>query len=343
MGKKYLKKIGNCLFLLSVFGLTLWSVFYGEDLGQVLNFLRDADGKYVIASVICVILFILGESLVIHYLMQTLGQRHKISHCCLYSFIGFFYSCITPSASGGQPMQVIAMRKDDIPVAVSTVVLAIVTVTYKLVLVIMGLLVLLIRPAQVMVYLQDVEGILYLGLGLNVVFIVALLLMIFQPGLVRVCAQKVMALLNRIRPFRHPEKQAERLERLTRQYEGAADFYRGNKHVIVNVFLITLVQRIVLFLITWLTYRAFGLSGEHFWVIVTLQAMIAVAADMMPLPGGMGISENLFLMIFLPVFGEDFILPAMMISRGISYYTQLIISAVMTAAASFIIRDKKRK
>ena len=69
--------------------------------------------------------------------------------------------------------------------------------------------------------------------------------------------------------------------------------------------------------------------------------MISVAADMLPLPGGMGVSENLFLEIFEPIFGEELILPGMVISRGISYYTQLLISAVMTIAASFIIKEEK--
>ena len=80
-------------------------------------------------------------------------------------------------------------------------------------------------------------------------------------------------------------------------------------------------------------------------MILILQAMISVASDMLPLPGGMGVSESLFLVIFLPFFGEELILPAMVLSRGIGYYTQLLISAVMTAAASFILReaDGKRK
>ena len=71
--------------------------------------------------------------------------------------------------------------------------------------------------------------------------------------------------------------------------------------------------------------------------------MISVAVDMLPLPGGMGISETLFLTIFEPVFGPDLILPAMVVSRGVSYYSQLLISAVMTAAASFILGGKRKK
>lgn len=341
MGTKRLKKYLNLLFLLAVFLLTVWSVFHGQDLNRLIDCLSSADPACIAPSVVCVILFILGESIIIHYLMGTLGTRVQFSHCCLYSFIGFFYSCITPSASGGQPMQVIAMRKDRIPVAVSTVVLAIVTITYKLVLVLLGAAVLLFRPPAVMVCLEPAEPIIYLGMFLNVVCIVLLLLLVFRPGIVRSLASRVLALINRIRPFRHPEKQAARLERIVGQYEGTASFYRTHKRVILYVLALTFLQRILLFSVTWFTYRAFHLSGQTFPVVTTLQGMISVAVDMLPLPGGMGISENLFLNIFLPVFGEALVLPGMVISRGISYYTQLFISAVMTAAAAFLIKEKK--
>ena len=77
--------------------------------------------------------------------------------------------------------------------------------------------------------------------------------------------------------------------------------------------------------------------------IVVLQGMISVAVDMLPLPGGMGISESLFLSIFAPICGT-LTLPAMVISRGLSYYTELILSAVMTVVAHFTIgRPRKQK
>ena len=339
----FIKKYFNYLFLGLVFGFTLWSVFRGEDLVRVLDYLEDANDLYLIPSIFCVLLFILGESAVIFYLFSILGTRVKLSHCCLYSFIGFFYSCITPSASGGQPMQVIAMRKDNIPVAVSSVVLAIVTITYKMVLVLIGIAVLVLRPDSLMVYLDPVMGIMYLGIFLNIICISLLLLLVFHPMLMRVMAQWLLDLISRIRPSKKRASRQAKLEHLLNQYNGSAEFYRTHKHTIVYVFLITLLQRLVLFFITWLTYRSFALEGHSISLIVLLQAMISVAADMLPLPGGMGVSENLFLEIFHPIFGEALTLPAMMISRGISYYTQLIISGIMTLAAAFIITDKKKK
>lgn len=335
------KKIFNAVFLVTVFCLTMWAVFKGQDLNALLYYLSNAEASFIAASVVCVVAFILSESVIIHYLMKCLGVRTQFSHCCLYSFIGFFYCCITPSASGGQPMQVVYMRKDRIPVAVSTVVLAIITILYKMVLVLIGTAVMVFRPAAVMPYLEPAEGIIWLGLVLNVICIAALLILVFWPNLVRRMTRWVMTLIGKIRPFKNPEKQTARVERILSQYTGTSEFFRNHIPVVFNVFIITLVQRIILFFVTWLTYKAFSLSGHSMPAVVTLQAMISVAVDMLPLPGGMGISETLFLDIFRPVFGEALVLPGMVLSRGISYYTQLLISAVMTVIATFIIKERK--
>ena len=74
--------------------------------------------------------------------------------------------------------------------------------------------------------------------------------------------------------------------------------------------------------------------------IVLLQGMISVAVDMLPLPGGMGISEKLFLEMFVPVFGT-ITLPAMIVSRGLGYYTELLVSAVFTVVAHLMIGRTK--
>ncbi len=65
---------------------------------------------------------------------------------------------------------------------------------------------------------------------------------------------------------------------------------------------------------------------------------------MLPLPGGMGISETLFLKIFPPVFGSTLLLPAMVLSRGLGYYGELLVSAVFTIVAQLTIgKYEKRK
>ena len=76
--------------------------------------------------------------------------------------------------------------------------------------------------------------------------------------------------------------------------------------------------------------------------LVLLQSTISVSADMLPLPGGMGISEHLFLTIFDPIFYGDLLLPAMVLSRGIAYYVQLLFSAAVTLGAHILV-DRRQK
>lgn len=343
MTKQTRKRIGSAVFFFAILSLTLWYVFRDENLTKIAAYLSDADFRYVALSVAAVIAFILGESVVLCYLLHKLGTKPNIGHCCMYSFIGFFYSAITPSASGGQPMQVLYMRRDGIPGAVSTVVLAIVTITYKLVLVVVGLAVMLFRPAGVMGCLEDVQALMYLGLALNVICVALLLTAVFHPRVIQGILGPLVKLLHRIRPFREPEQVMNRVQAALDRYRDTAAFFRREPKIIAIVFLITLVQRFCLFSVVYFTYQAFGLSGQSAITTILLYAMISVAVDMLPLPGGMGVSETLFLAIFEPIFGPELVLPGMIVCRGISYYTQLLISGIMTGAAQFVFREKKRE
>ena len=55
------KAIFNTIFLILIFSITVYMVFKGEDLGEIIHTVRQADPVYLLISVVCVVLFILGE------------------------------------------------------------------------------------------------------------------------------------------------------------------------------------------------------------------------------------------------------------------------------------------
>ena len=330
----------NLLFLVVVFGLTMYFVFRGKDIGDIISTARDADGKYLILSLICVVLFILGESLIIFYMMRTLGAKVKMTHCALYSFVGFFFSCITPSASGGQPMQIFYMKKDKLPIPVTTLVLMIVTITYKAVLVVIGLLICVFGGDFLRSYLGDYMWVFYLGVGLNVFCVTLMMTLVFAPGLAKWIMVKGLHSIAHIRILKPKKSRLEKLEASMDEYHATAAFWASHKRTILNVFLITFVQRCILFTVTYWVYRALGLHEYGIITITILQAVISVSVDMLPLPGGMGISETLYMVMFVPVFGP-LMLPSMLLSRGIAYYGQMLISALMTCVAHLTIGGKQ--
>ena len=336
------KIIGNGIFLFLVLGLTLYGVFHGEDLGLIWENVKKADNRYLFPAVICVIFFIWGESIIIHYLLYTLQIRLKKWKCFLISSVGFFFSCITPSASGGQPMQMVYLKKEKIPISVSSVVLMIVTITYKLVLVLLGIFVLFFQPRITETYMQNVMPVMWLGLWLNVFCVTAMLVLVFHPDLARTILVKGLELLEKLHLMRRKSSRLEKLNASMDQYRATAVYLKEHVRVLIEVFAITVFQRFALFMGTWFVYRSFGLSKYSAGVIALLQGSISVSVDMLPLPGGMGISEKLFSIIFLPIFGSQLLLPGMILSRGLGYYTELIISALFTIVANFTIGRKKR-
>ena len=162
------KIIGNGIFLILVFVLTIYGVFHGEDLEAMTEAIRKADKRMLVPGVALVLFFIWGESVILWYMMRSFGILVKKRICFLFSSVGFFFSCITPSASGGQPMQIYYMKKEKIPIPVATVILMVVTITYKLVLVVIGLGVFLFGGGFRERYLGEVLPVFYLGVLLNV-------------------------------------------------------------------------------------------------------------------------------------------------------------------------------
>ena len=71
------------------------------------------------------IAYILLEAVNIGRTLKALGEQSKFIKNVKYALIGFFFSSITPAASGGQPMQVYYMHKEKISVANSTLALLI--------------------------------------------------------------------------------------------------------------------------------------------------------------------------------------------------------------------------
>ena len=329
--KKKQKMMFNVLFLIAIFAFTFYGLLKDEELPQIFQSLHLANHWYLLLGICMVVIFVCSESVIIYYMMKTIGNKVSFSSCIKYSFIGFFFSCITPSASGGQPAQIYYMKKDNIDIPIATIVLMIVTIGYKLVLVVIGAFLLLFQGNLLKQYMTPMaDFFLYLGMVLNVIGIGGLLILIFIPSFAKKIVEASQRFLIKIHLLK---KENHKLVDSMDQYRATAQFFKSHLGVMMNVFYLSVFQRVCLFYVTYLVYRSFGLHEISAYTIVMLQAVIALSVDMLPLPGGIGISENLFLIIFLPIFGQKFLLPSMLFSRGISYYTLLILSAIITCYA----------
>ena len=333
------KNVWNFLFLAILLGLTVWLIFKDQDIGQIFDLVAEISPIFLLICFFLVIFYVCSESVIIKYLLSTVNIKVPLFNCIRYSFVGFFYSCITPSASGGQPMQIFYMKRQNIDIPTATIILMVVTIEYKFVLVALGLG--LIAFGQGLLSTLDGEVIffLYVGIALNVFCVAFMSILVFMPGTAKWGIIKGYNFLKRIHLMKEKNNRAERLEASMEKYKHASKYLKANKLAVFNTTLITFLQRTFLFFITYIVYVAMGNSEMDAISITLLQSVVSISVDMLPLPGGMGISERLYLLIFTPIFGTSTAAVAsMMVSRGFSYYVLVIVSAIISVITHLTVR-----
>ncbi|MGN0622415.1 MAG: YbhN family protein [Oscillospiraceae bacterium] len=336
--KKTVNYALNILFIAVISFLTVRLVFRDTDLKSIINDLHMASNGWLAVGVVCVFLFVCGESVIIRYMLRMFGDKTPFFRCLKYSFIGFFYSCITPSSSGGQPAQVIYMKKDGIKIGFSTLIMLVITVAYKSVLVIFGIVFFLLKREFVLIHVGKWIWLLLVGFFLNVAYISALVFILLKPLWARKAGIKAVNFLTRIHilKWKNNERYINKVNRICDNYTSGAEYIKTHVHAVINIFIITAVQRMFLLAVTYVVYKSYGLSGTSFLGIVTVQTMISITVEMLPLPGAAGITETCFVVMFADIFGRKLVRSGMLLSRGLSFYCLLFMGAAVTFAAHFI-------
>ena len=67
--------------------------------------------------------------------------------------------------------------------------------------------------------------------------------------------------------------------------------------------------------------------------------------DILPVPGGVGANEGFSVVMFRTIMQNQYVYPAMLLSRGVSFYALVIISALITIGTqiSLVYRSHKQK
>jgi uncharacterized membrane protein YbhN (UPF0104 family) len=69
--------------------------------------------------------------------------------------------------------------------------------------------------------------------------------------------------------------------------------------------------------------------------------MLYIAVCFLPLPGAAGASESAFLSIFRVVFQSALIVPAMLLSRLVSFYVILLISGIVSLVMQLVLSHRR--
>ncbi|MCM1119306.1 MAG: flippase-like domain-containing protein [bacterium] len=338
-GKK--KYLGGLLLAL-LMAVTGGVLLRGQSFGLLWESLRRIKPLFVMGGLALMLGYVGCEAMCTHQILRRLGHQVPYMRCLGYSFVGFYVSSITPSATGGQPAQVYCMSRDRIPAAHGTLNMMLIAACYQVAALVWGGGVWLLCPR--MEAFEGGMGILLLyGAGIMLLLTAGMTMLMFLPGLSRRIGEGILRLLTAMRILRSPDLARRKLERQLEEYAKGAACVRSNPGLTLQVFLLCLVQQGMLFSVPWTVYLAFGLRGCSWIQLAGLQALLTLAVCNLPLPGAVGPAEGGFVAAFTAVFGAGTVTPAMLVSRGISFYAFLLVSFIVSIFVHLRIRRQDRE
>lgn len=341
MGKNRIRKflLYAALFI-AIMALTFWNVFRGQDFEAMLRAVGQMSGWYVIAAVFLAVMFVAGEGCMIWYLLKGIGEGKSLFRCLSYSFTGFFFSGITPSASGGQPMQLYYMKKDGCTFASSFAVLMTIAVFNKFAMAMLGTGILLFWGGQLQMRLQGFYGLFCVGLLLHIFWVIILFLIMFCSERIKkvlYCLEKIPV---RLKLWKESAARQEKIENFFSGYRETVDFLQGHKKMIAVIVAGSFLQRCCTLILVCAVYRGLGLQGTALSDIFLLQAAVSVAVEMLPVPGAQGITEAMYSSVFGGIFTEHYLVASICITRGISFYFVLALGGLWVLLRAFTERKK---
>ena len=333
--KKRGKFFRNLVLFLVIIWLTFHILFKDQSISEIMPLFKNADKKFVLIGIISMCLYFCCDAINIGTTLKMLGEKSKFIRNIRYSLIGFFFSAVTPAASGGQPMQIYYMNKHNISVANSTVAL-LVNLTCMQIVTISSALISLIFNFKYMNGL--LVGFFILGITLNLSALTLLVISLcskrMTDGLIRFFI-KILTFFK----VKNIDEKKEKIEKELLKYQSSATYIKNNLRYVLRILLLTYVQFFLYYSISYWVYRALGFSGQNIVQISSLQAVLYGTVSGIPSPGAVGVSEGGFMEIFKAIYPQDMIKGAVLLNRGINFYLFVIISVIIVMAHT--IRDRK--
>lgn len=334
--KKNQKIIRNIIIFVLLIILTFVIAFKDQDINEMFEVVKMSKKGFIFIGILCMGGYILCESINTKRTLKILKEKTSIFKTIKYSLIGFFFSAITPAASGGQPMQVYYMYKDKIPVAHSTLCLLINLSCLQIVTITTGIFGLALNYKNLS---GNIIGFFIFGLTLNIIALITLIISIFSRRMTNWIIKIVIKILKIFR-IKNLEEKEEKIKKELYKYQGSAKYIKENIRLILKTLLTTYLQYIFYFSTAYWVYRALGLNQKNIIELISLQALLYTTVAGIPSPGAVGVSEGGFMAIFSNVFSKNTISGAMVLNRGINFYLLVFVSAIVTVVTSIIQRDE---
>lgn len=335
--RKIIRKsiISAIVFITFVIAVFIY-IFHKNSFTELMIVFSDTKKRFILLGFLCIASFSICEALNLKTALKLFGSNITFRNAYKYALAGFFVSSITPSSSGGDPMQLYLMSKDKVPISHILVTLLTKLLAFQFTTITIAIISFIVSYDFFTKSLGNIKYLIFLGIFLNICVFIFYFLMIF-------CKKIVVLLVNifcKILKWFHYKKITSLKEKINVQleeYQKAAKALKENKLIFLKIFFTGYIQMLLYYCIPYFVYLALGYTDHGILEFIRVQSVLFVSVSALPFPGAVGVSEFAFMKLYESLFPKNILGNAMIITRFINFYIYLVYAGIMLMI--FIIRD----
>ncbi len=306
-------------------------LLFVDGVDKIVEAICDINPIFIIICIFFMIGYWLCEAGTVHIMLKSLHPKIKFWDTWRVTIIGQYFNCITPSASGGQPMQAYYLVKFGVPLGSAMTALLSRFIVYQFTLTLYSIFTLIVGFNE---FAEDLnqKGLMifvFIGFVINTAVIVVLIgIAVWRNGTLK-AANWFISVLVKMKLCKNPMKWRVYISREVNKFHKNFNFLKKNVGIIIKSLILNIIQLTLYLSISYMLYLGFGMTEVSLLQIISYQAFVLMISSFIPLPGAMGGAELGYTGFFGDIFGT-YVNVSTMLWRIFTFYLPIVVGLVFT-------------
>lgn len=336
MSKKT-KSIFNIILLICITGLVLFFSLK-DNFNEVIHQIINLNPLWVLVAIFLLVSYWIFRSVSIHAVIQKFDPTYTNKKSFKLTLTTQFFNAITPFATGGQPFQVYALKKDGISITSGTNIIMQNFIVYQIALVLLGVIAVGYNAIfHVLKGYTILKTLVTLGFIINTLVVVFLFLIAFGKGFNTFVMKHAISILDKMHLIKDKEKKVEEWKRYINHFHKGAKKLLSDRKMFVKTIFYNFISLICLYLVPLAILYGMGNYDVSVINCLVCSAYTMLMGSFVPIPGGTGGLEYGYTRFFGNFVTGPILNASMLLWRSITYYLNMIVGAL-----AFNIKTKRK-
>lgn len=326
--KKIIKNLLFYSFMGIITAIILYYFIFSKD--GLLDFIKNnhhLNITWILLACLFQILNLMADVKINHTLLSPKFKQVNMWESLKTAMIGQFFNYVTPSSTGGQPMQIYYLSRINVDVGYSTSVFLQKLLVWQVSCMIYGSSIFIFNFNVIKDCLKTplVLILSIAGLLIQILMVLIIVMCSLNKGLIQKISDFLFSLMKKFKSLKRLTDKQDYCNSQIENFHKTSRELLSNPKLLIKIFGFTFLQLTFIYYVPYCLYRSFYLNGESAVNVISLQAFVNLVSSMIPLPGATGVAEISYDSIFAELFGS-FIKPSTILWRLITYYGMIILT-----------------